>query len=254
MLCYAEVGSRFTGTGGPYLYAREAFGPVVGFEAGRLLWLARVSAFAANCNLLIGYIGYFWPAAGLPVQRAVLICSLLAAIVTINVIGVRNATRANHFFTAGKLIPILIFVVAGVWFVQPQRFTFGAFPSYGSFSMAVLLLVYAFTGFEMAVIRNRRNQRPATDGATRPADRDGNGGGALHGHSGGVHRNSARAGWLPASSGGCGRNIPWQSRRVHDRGGRRCVDRRKFAPGYTVRLARSPLPWQSAKSYRTSSR
>lgn len=152
VLCYAEVGSRFTGTGGPYLYAREAFGPLVGFEVGWLLWLARVSAFAANCNLLIGYISYFWPGAAFPTQRALLICSLLTALVTINVIGVRNATRANHFFTAGKLIPILIFVIAGVWFVEPQRFSFSVLPDYNSFSMAVLLLVYAFTGFEMAVI------------------------------------------------------------------------------------------------------
>src|SRR5262245_56062754 len=48
VVCFAEVGSRFSETGGPYLYAREAFGPVVGFEVGWLMWLARVTAFAAN--------------------------------------------------------------------------------------------------------------------------------------------------------------------------------------------------------------
>ena len=48
VLCFAEVGSRFQATGGPYLYAREAFGPVVGFEVGWLIWLARLTAFAAN--------------------------------------------------------------------------------------------------------------------------------------------------------------------------------------------------------------
>src|SRR5690349_21281636 len=52
VICFAEAGSRFCDTGGPYLYAREAFGPVVGFETGWLTWLARVSAFAANSNLL----------------------------------------------------------------------------------------------------------------------------------------------------------------------------------------------------------
>jgi basic amino acid/polyamine antiporter, APA family len=58
ILCFAEVGSRFAGTGGPYLYARVAFGPVIGFEVGWLLWLARVTGFAALCNLLLRAL---WP-------------------------------------------------------------------------------------------------------------------------------------------------------------------------------------------------
>ena len=53
VLCFAEAGSRFERTGGPYLYAREAFGPVVGFQVGWLVWLTRVTAFAALCNLLV---------------------------------------------------------------------------------------------------------------------------------------------------------------------------------------------------------
>ncbi len=61
ILCFAEVGSRFTESGGPYLYAREAFGPVAGFQVGWLQWLARLTAFAANCNLLIDYLGVLWP-------------------------------------------------------------------------------------------------------------------------------------------------------------------------------------------------
>src|SRR5215211_2010096 len=60
ILCFAEVGSRFDDTGGPYLYAREAFNPAVAFEIGWLIWLARLTAFAANCNLLINYLSYFW--------------------------------------------------------------------------------------------------------------------------------------------------------------------------------------------------
>src|SRR5436305_14827858 len=52
VICFAEVGSRFSETGGPYLYAREAFGPAAGCETGWLMWLARVRAFASNANLL----------------------------------------------------------------------------------------------------------------------------------------------------------------------------------------------------------
>src|SRR5437660_10646214 len=78
ILCFAEVGSRFDETGGPYLYARAAFGPTVAFEVGWLSWLARLTAFAANCNLLVSYLGFFWPAANAPVQRAIIIALVVA--------------------------------------------------------------------------------------------------------------------------------------------------------------------------------
>src|SRR5213082_1158133 len=69
ILCFAEVGSRFDETGGPYVYAREAFGPTVAFEVGWLSWLARLTAFAANCNLMVSYLAFFWPAASNALPR-----------------------------------------------------------------------------------------------------------------------------------------------------------------------------------------
>lgn len=152
ILCFAEVASRFSGTGGPYLYAREAFGPLVGFEVGWLMWLARLTAFAANCNLLVKYLGYFWPDATTDAWRAVVITVVVAALTTVNIIGVRDAAVLSNLFTIGKLIPILLFVSVGLFFISPQNFSFETSPGYGDFSRSVLLLVYAFTGFEMAVI------------------------------------------------------------------------------------------------------
>src|SRR5438552_17970094 len=70
ILCFAEVGSRFNETGGPYLYAREAFGPAVAFEVGWLIWLARLTAFAANCHLMISYLTFFWAPANSGITRA----------------------------------------------------------------------------------------------------------------------------------------------------------------------------------------
>src|SRR5215510_10612908 len=90
VLCFAEVGSRFSETGGPYLYARATFGSVVGFEVGWLIWLARLTAFAANCNLLIDYLGYFHPGIGAGWPRAILIIAIVVALTTVNVVGVRN--------------------------------------------------------------------------------------------------------------------------------------------------------------------
>lgn len=152
ILCFAEVGSRFDETGGPYTYAREAFGPTVGFEVGWLSWLARLSAFAANANLMVSYLGFFWPGATAPIPRAVIISAVVVSLAAINFIGVRQAAIASDFFTVGKLIPLLIFIAAGLFFLKPQAFAFGPRPSTGAFSQSVLLLIYAFTGFEMAAI------------------------------------------------------------------------------------------------------
>jgi amino acid transporter len=151
-LCFAEVGSRFAETGGPYLYARVAFGSVIGFEVGWLVWLARVTAFAALCNLLLGYLSFFWPAAGSGLTRAVVITVVVIAMTTVNLIGVREAALVNNLFTIAKLTPLLLFIVAGLFFLSPETFTAPAAPNYGDFSTAALLLIFAFSGFEMAVV------------------------------------------------------------------------------------------------------
>src|SRR2546422_6170282 len=152
VLSFAEVGSRFDQTGGPYLYAREAFGPTVAFEVGWLIWLARLTAFAANCNLLVSYVGYFWPPANSTIPRALIITLVVLALTILNITGVRQAAIASDIFTIGKLIPMLVFIAVGFFFINPQAFALGARPATGAFSQSVLLLLYAFTGFEMAAI------------------------------------------------------------------------------------------------------
>jgi amino acid transporter len=148
--CFAELGSRFTATGGPYLYARVAFGPWVGFQVGWLLWLARLSAFAAICNLMIGYLGYLWPGAN--EWRAAIILAVVAALTLLNVLGVRRAAVASTVFTIGKLIPLTLFVVTGLFFVSAGNLSFAAPPAYGDFSQAVFIVTFAFMGFEVGGI------------------------------------------------------------------------------------------------------
>ncbi|HKC87709.1 MAG TPA: amino acid permease [Blastocatellia bacterium] len=152
VLCFAEVGSRFSETGGPYLYAREAFGPVAGFEVGWLMWLARVTAFAANSNLLIKYLTYFHPGIGAGAPCVIAIIVIAVALTAVNVVGVRNAALFSDVFTIGKLIPIALFIGAGLFFLNSGNFSPPPAPAFSSFSQSTLLLVYAFTGFEMAII------------------------------------------------------------------------------------------------------
>ncbi len=152
ILCFAEVSSRFDETGGPYAYARQAFGETVAFEVGWLMWLARLTAFAANCNLMVSYLSYFWPTATDTLWRASIIVFMIAVLTVINILGVRQAAVISNFFTIGKLVPLLIFIAAGLFFLQPRAYALGPHPSTAAFSQSVLLLVYAFTGFEMAAV------------------------------------------------------------------------------------------------------
>jgi len=152
VLCFAEVGSRFEETGGPYLYARTAFGPFVGFQVGWLVWLTRVTAFAALCNLLIDYLAHAWPAVASTGGRVAVASLATAAIAAVNIRGVRTAVIVANVFTIGKLVPLVLFVGVGLFFVEPALYVPEAAPSVGDFSSAMLLLVFAFTGFETATV------------------------------------------------------------------------------------------------------
>ncbi len=152
VLCFAEVASRFKTTGGMYLYAHEAFGPIAGFEVGWLYWVVRVTTFAANCNLLLAYLGFFYPWANEGGIRIFLIAFVILVITAVNFIGVKESAFVTNIFTVGKIVPLLVFALVGMFFIQPENFSFTATPEYGKFSEAVLILIYAFVGFEAAVI------------------------------------------------------------------------------------------------------
>ena len=163
VLCFAEVGSRFRTTGGPYLYARTAFGPVVGFEVGWLLWLARVTGFAALCNLFVSYLAFFIPAASGGPFRSLVIVVVVSLLTAVNVAGVRTTALVSNVFTIGKLIPLTLFGLIGLAFVDPGRFSFAALPAYRDFSQTALLLFFAYTAFEVAIISAGETREPQRD-------------------------------------------------------------------------------------------
>jgi amino acid transporter len=101
---------------------------------------------------MVSYLGFFWPAANNALPRAIIIVLVVILLAALNVFGVRQAAIASNLFTVGKLIPLIIFIAAGLFFLNPKAYAFGPAPSVGAFSQSVLLLIYAFTGFEMAAI------------------------------------------------------------------------------------------------------
>jgi APA family basic amino acid/polyamine antiporter len=161
ILCFAEVGSRFSATGGPYLYARVTFGRLIGFQVGWLMWLGRIAAFASLANLFVGYFGYFVPTAGANPWRPVVIVTIVAALTITNIVGVRVTATVTNGLTVGKLIPLLLVAIVGLFFVDPERYSLATPPAYGSFSQAALLLVFTYMGFEGAAIPTGEMRDPA---------------------------------------------------------------------------------------------
>jgi basic amino acid/polyamine antiporter, APA family len=160
VLCFAEVGSRFGATGGPYLYTRVAFGPLIGFQVGWLMWIARLTGLASLTNLFVTYLALFVPAASGGVSRAMIIALIVAILSIINIVGVRASATVTNVLTAGKLIPLFLLAAAGLFLVDPQRYSLAAAPAYGAFSNATLLLVFAYMGFEGAVIPSGEMRDP----------------------------------------------------------------------------------------------
>jgi len=152
VLCFAEVGSRFGATGGPYLYTRVAFGPLIGFEVGWLMWVARLAGFASVVNLFAAYLALFVPAYDSEVWRAGVIVVVVVVLSVANIAGVRTSTAITNVLTVGKVLPLFLLVMAGFFLVDPQRYSFAAAPSYGAFSTAALLAMFAFAGLESALI------------------------------------------------------------------------------------------------------
>lgn len=163
VLCFAEVSTRFRHAGGPYLYAKAAFGDLVGFEVAWMLWLTRLASLAALANALALYLGFFWPGASVGAGRVVVVSATIGILAAINLIGVRYGSWTVNLFTVSKLVPLLGFVVVGVFFIQPESFR-GFTPSFdASTGEAVLLLMFAFGGYELITIPAGEARSPRRD-------------------------------------------------------------------------------------------
>ena len=163
ILCFAEVSSRFADTGGPYLYVREALGPFAGFETGWLLWVARLTGICVIGNLMVQYLGFLDPALGTGTPRTLILAGTYLALTVLHITGVKRAALVGNVITIAKLLPLLVFVVVGLGAVEPQRIDFSVVPSNASFSNAVLLLGFAFVGWETAVVAAGELRDPRRD-------------------------------------------------------------------------------------------
>jgi len=159
--CFALAGSRVSQTGGLYAYAEVAFGRYVGFLAGLFLFTTNVLSVAAVLNVLVGAIAAIVPGLANTTGRIVLMLLVYGILATINVHGVRAGTAAVATTTIAKLIPLLIFIVAGIFFIKPEALAFHALPGTRAIGDSVLLLLFAFFGIETALVPSGEVRNPA---------------------------------------------------------------------------------------------
>ena len=115
-LCFAEVGSRVTRSGGAYAYVEEAFGPFAGFVASILFWFGyTILADAAITVIMVDSLAVAFPILGASIPRAVFIIALLAILAAVNVRGVVAGVRLYIFNTLAKLVPLLLLLGAGLF-------------------------------------------------------------------------------------------------------------------------------------------
>ncbi len=162
-LCFAEVGSAFGDTGGPYLHVRRVLGSAAGFQVGWLMWIARLTGFAAVLNLFIAYVAFFAPSTSVGSIRAALVLVVTAALTAVNFFGVRRAALVNNLLTLAKLVPLAVFVIGGMLFVNPARLVPGGGVPVPSLLSAVMLAIYAFSGFELLAVPAGEVRDPARD-------------------------------------------------------------------------------------------
>jgi amino acid transporter len=168
MGCFAEVASQFSAAGGPYLYARTAFGRPVGILMGWLFWLARVTAPAAATNLFVDYLGELWPGAQQPAGRLAVLTLIIGVLAVVNYRGVSAGAWVSNVSTVAKIGTLVAFIaVGGFWLAthspSPPPPAGALPPSWRDWVQAVLLLVFAFGGFESALTPMGEAKDPQRD-------------------------------------------------------------------------------------------
>jgi amino acid transporter len=158
---FAIAGSRVSLTGGLYAYVEVAFGSYVGFLAGVLLWLTNVLAVAGVASAIAASISVILPFAQGGFGRFALLVLIFAGLALINIRGVRGGVGTVAGMTIAKLLPLLLFIAVGVFFIQPAALGWSVWPGSDAVGKTVLLLIFAFMGVELALVPSGEVKNPS---------------------------------------------------------------------------------------------
>ncbi len=158
VLCFAEAGSRVPLTGGPYAYVEAVFGRYIGFMAGVLLWMIGTTAVAGVASAFAEGLGALL---GMPSLRNPIIVVAFVGLALVNIRGVRQGTRLIVVLSVAKLLPLLVFVGVGAFFIQPANLVVEHMPAPSSLARAAIILIFAFSGCESALVPSGEVKDPA---------------------------------------------------------------------------------------------
>jgi amino acid transporter len=151
-LCFAEVSSRFEGTGGAYLYTRTAFGRFVGFEVGWMAWFTRATSQAAVSAGLTLALGFYWPALAAGVGRVVVLTLVTLALGVVTYLGIKQSSRLVNVLTVAKLVPLAIFISVGLAHADLRALTPLPAVTLPQAAAAALLLIFVYGGFDVIAV------------------------------------------------------------------------------------------------------
>ena len=160
VLTFAELASYYEKTGGPVIYATEAFGPLAGFSTGWVIYLARMTAFAANANVMATYLASLSDYFASDIARGTIITLVTVGLTWANVRGVRDGVRTMGVFTVLKVTPLVLLVLLGAQHVTGSTLLPSAPFIVNELGGTTLLLIYAYVGFETVAVTAGETSRP----------------------------------------------------------------------------------------------
>lgn len=165
-LCFAEDSSLFDETGGAYVYAKAAFGNFVGYEVGFVTWTIRI---IAEGTLYVGFataVAGVFPQLNNTFDKDIIVTVMSLTLMIVNLFGIKVASFLNNTVTVSKLLPLIVFIAIGIWFIKGSNFT-PMLPtvstSHGSFANAAMTMFFVFTGIESSVVAAGEMRNPKRD-------------------------------------------------------------------------------------------
>jgi amino acid transporter len=166
MLCFADIGSKITVTGGAYVYIERTFGKYAGFLTTNLfVFGAGLTANAAVANGLADTLSYLLPEFKNKVIRSGFFILMFGSLALVNVRGIKQGMWLVNFNTITKLVPLLFIVLFGWFYLNSSEGQTTVNPDVNDIGQMALILIFAFAGAETALnvsgeIKNPRKNIP----------------------------------------------------------------------------------------------
>lgn len=161
-LCFAEIGSRITRSGGAYAYIEEAFGPFAGFIASLLFWFGwSALSDAAITVAMVETMALAFPMLAEPLPRGIFIIALFTFLAVVNIMGVKSGVRLFVFNTMAKLVPLLLLLAGGLFAINFENLAIAEWPTISSIGAGAIILFFAFAGAESGLSASGEIKNPA---------------------------------------------------------------------------------------------